>query len=224
MLEETLLVCEDEIIKYSFSLPEGWVLGITGILRPGETGVQYGYDLSRAISARPNKLQMGGVSWDFTDGREGLLTDFAGFETDSTTERCAQFQGALICEPITEEVIFMFLFPDAEGLCVDGQQFLGRPLALIAIDLPDNELINGFVLVGDYLSPALLENYEEDLADLLVTDNLAGEPCDAFRKSRFNVRMLELVAAVRNDILDEMTLDSVSEWRGVADSIFPIAE
>ena len=94
----------------------------------------------------------------------------------------------------------------------------------IAIDLPGNDFIDGFVFVGDFLSPALLADYEADQADLLESTTLAGEPCDAFRQSRFNVRMLELVAAVRNEILDEITSEYVAQWRSLGQSLTPLAE
>jgi hypothetical protein len=92
-------------------------------------------------------------------------------------------------------------------------------LALVAVDLPANELVNGFVFVGDFLSDGFLADFEKDLEDLTETAELPGESCDAYRKSRFNVRMLELVAAVRNEILDLPTLVSVSQWRQLGESL-----
>ena len=118
----------------------------------------------------------------------------------------------------------MFVFPDAERLCLDGRQFLGRPLVLVAVDLPENELVNGFVFAGDFLSPPRLAEYEGDLMELLAVGGLPGQPCDGYRKSRFNVRMLELVAAVRNEILDLSTLDRVAQWRQLGKSFQPLED
>ena len=80
-------------------------------------------------------------------------------------------------------------------------------------------ITNGFVFAGDYLSDAILEEYEKDLEDLQESDELPGEPCDAFRKSLFNVRMLELVAAVRNEVLDSPTLGTLTRWRQLGESL-----
>ena len=71
-LVEGQLRCADAITELTFALPPWWVLAISGNLLPGEVGIQYVYDFQRSTNARPGMLQAGGLSRDFSDGREAL--------------------------------------------------------------------------------------------------------------------------------------------------------
>ena len=123
--------CEDPIIERIIALPSVWLQGITGQLLPGETGVQYHYELQRSPGAQPDLLEFGGLSQDFADDRERLLTDFSGFQADTLAERCAQLQDARVCEDLSPEVMLSFLFPEAGAFCRDNTPLLTHPLVLV---------------------------------------------------------------------------------------------
>ena len=154
---------------------------------------------------------------------EVVASDFLGFYGTTKEERCRSFHNALICGDIQPNVYLFYLFPRADHLCPAGPGTIFKPYMLVAVDLPTNDTIHGFVFVGDMLAGDTLASYEEDLEKLVgPTQDMVGPSnveCDEEEMAIFDSQMQELAQRIRLRTLDPETLANIDDWFQLAQSI-----
>ena len=216
---DTVQICFDELLKMEFSIPLEWG-EIEAMLREGwDTGLAYFYTFDSSV-----EVEAGGRSADFAEGRSGTLSDFMGFSQSSKEDRCGHYYYAEICDDVQPEVYLYFLFPQAYALCYGGPHALSEPYMLVAINLPANDKINGFVFTGNMLAGDTRTSYEEDL-DLLIGPyeeeiNLPTyQGCDENGSEIFDQQIQLLIEDVRAGEVDPETLVNIEVWLQLARSI-----
>ncbi len=208
--EEGQTRCSDPYLGIEFAFPSDWGEIVKGELRPEAAGAAYAYETRGSLRGL-------GRSGDFIPPLGSGITAFPGFYSELLPERCRQFSPAQICQEIQPEVILVLVFPDARAICNPRPEDLFSPLAILAVNLPDHPDINGFVFYRSFLSAAQEAQLAEYRADLLGLPD--GRSCTNFLRSRFNVRVLEMVAGVRNNRLDELTAQNVARLRALGESL-----
>jgi hypothetical protein len=206
---EGLTLCSDPFLGIDFTYPSIWGEILQGDLLP-EAGALYTYEIQGSLRAE-------GRSGAFIPPLGSALTAFPGFYSDLLAERCRQFSPAQVCEEVQPQVILVLVFPGAGEICDPAPGDLSSPLAILALGLPDHPSINGFVFYSSFLSSvqnARLADYQAALLDPPV-----GRACTNYLRSQFNVRILEMVAGVRNDRLDAITTENVRKWLTLGESI-----
>jgi hypothetical protein len=197
-------------LALDFVYPTIWGEILRGDLRPEGPGALYTYEVQGSLRGE-------GRSGDFIPPLGSGIMAFPGFFSDLHSERCRQFSPAQICEAVQPEVVLVLAFPTAREICDPDPGDLFSPLAILAVNLPEHPSINGFVFYGSFLSAAQearLAEYRDTLLDLPD-----GRGCTNFLRSRFNVRMLEMIAGVRNDRLDGITAENVNRWFALGESL-----
>jgi hypothetical protein len=204
--------CDDSILGVEFEYPAIWG-DIERTLKRGDTGLAYSYRISKPAPEQKHFIEAGGISRDFTEGRGGKLTDFSGFG-DKTG--CEYYYWGSICEEISKNVIIVLIFPNADTICDPGPTVLYSPIALIAIDLPENPIINGFIFVSPFLS----EKQDQELHSLLgITPEGDITKCHQESKQQFNSKVSELVEAIKDDTVDVVTKSNLDQMYRLAKSI-----
>ena len=204
-----LTLCRDPFLDIDFAYPSLWGEILQADLRP-EAGAVYTYEIQGSLSGE-------GRSGSFVPPLGSGLTAFPGFISELLPERCQQFSPAQICQEIQPQVVLVLVFPRAREICDPAPGDLSSPLAILALNLPDHPSINGFVFYRGFLSSFQEARFAENRADLLSPPT--GRGCTNFLRSQFNVRVIEMVAGVRNDRLDEVTAANVLKWVALGESI-----
>ncbi len=207
--EAGLTLCRDPFLHIDFAYPSLWGEILQGDLRP-EAGAVYTYEILGSLGAE-------GRSGAFVPPLGSGLTAFPGFISDILPERCQQFYPAQICQEIQPQVVLVLVFPRARAICEPAPGDLSSPLAILALNLPEHPSINGFVFYRGFLSAFQEARFAEYRVNLLSPPT--GRGCTNFLRSQFNVRVLEMVAGVRNDRLDEVTAANVRRWITLGESI-----
>ena len=201
--------CADSTLGLEFEYPTQWG-NIEATLRRGQTGLEYLYRFANPAPEFTGYIGAGGISRDFTQGRGGTYTDFAGFGGQSG---CDYYDWGKVCEEISQAVVLVLFFPIANHICDPGPTVMYSPLALIAVDLPENPTVQGFVFTAPFLSA----EQESALHALLgIGDSLK---CDQESKQQFDARVAELVDGARNGTLDSETLENLAQIEHLARSI-----
>jgi hypothetical protein len=107
--------------------------------------------------------------------------------------------------------------PAASYVCDPGPSSLYAPIGIVAINLPDNPRINGFVIAADLLTEARWQT----MADTLGLGNkLQDTKCqDPLARQQFDAQVAELFAALKAHTADADTQSHVDALLHLAQSI-----
>ncbi len=203
--------CADNVLAMDFEYPAAWG-EIDAVLRQGDTG--HAYDYSFSARGQWTMLEAGGRSHDFSEGRGAFITDFMGFGARLPQEVCARF-GAAICNPVQPGVILMMAFPKAGFLCNPGPGLFYFPVAIVAVNLPRNPQINGFVFASNFLS----SQSESGLMGILDVSDMGAQKCDDASQQQFDARVKEIVANIEAGTVDSETSENIAALMRLAESI-----
>jgi len=196
--------CEDRTLGLEFEYPYEWG-EIEAILRRGDTGQEYLYHYSLIGATDIYGHRAGGLSRDFSEGRGGSYTSFKGF---GVRNGCQYYESAFLCEEISQEVVLVFYYPTADSICRPFDNPVFSPIALIAIDLPENPFVNGFVFAVPFLS----EEFEAEIqrqANTILGDGISN--CDPTTEAEFDVWINELIASIQDGTADEVTISNLEK-------------
>ena len=206
--------CVDDLLQIQFKVPNTWG-EIEGVLRKGDTGKKYFYQFSGN-----DRLSSGGLSRDFSEGRDRFFTDFWGFFGLDHDGICRLYVDVPICEEIKPDVYLFYLFPDARYVCDPGPGSVGYPLIILAIDLPHNETINGFVFVDELLAGETKAELKGAFVKLLGPGELPdNRGCNEAGMAAFDARVESLIERIQHSDVDRDTLNVIDMWHRVARSI-----
>jgi len=209
--------CFDELLQIEFEYPLEWGKITASLQKGGQAGYKYNYQFDKTKS-----IDAGGRSKDFSEGRERFFTDFRGFFGLSKEKRCGDYFRNLSCGNLNSEVYIYYLFPIAAHVCDPGPGVIVQPKILIAVNLPFNETINGFVFVGDLLAGEARELYQKDLEKLIGPwENHDYRGCDENGISSFDLEMEEFVQRIKEREIGSATLRIVDDWHQLGRSIKP---
>jgi hypothetical protein len=209
--------CFDDLLQIEFEYPLEWGKITASLQEGGQAGYKYNYQFNKTIS-----IHAGGRSKDFSEGRERFFTDFSGFFGLSKAQRCGEYYDNLSCVNLNSEVYIYYLFSKAAHLCDPGPGVFSQPKILIAVNLPFNETINGFVFVGNLLAGEAGKLYQKDLEELIgpwKSPDYHG--CDENGISSFDLEMEEFVQRIKERKIGSATLQVVDDWYQLARSIKP---
>ncbi len=213
------LKCEDTILRISFEYPATWGEA-EGVLLAGDTGFSYRYVFSELASQLTMTVATGGLSHDFTMGRGGMWTDFAGYGGASSRNPCQSGSGTPpICDVIKPQVAMFMLFPQAKYICDPGPGSFDVPLAFIDIDLPDNPTINGFRFVSPVLSEQETEMFRNRTQEILGTLKAGESKCDSASQTVFDDSVKALIERMKSGLIDADTQANIDQLRHIAQSI-----
>src|SRR3972149_753551 len=198
-IPEELIHVEDEVLGLAFEVPARFGSYTTASGGPGEGRFceignyhEYQWEYPKAAA--------GGRSADCTAGREGIVTDFKGLGGRSPQQFCADL-GADICTPITERVLWMVILPKGGGICLGGPLLFSYPTAVVAVDLPDNPQISGFVIAERFFSEAL----EAELYEPLGGVENFNRSCDEAAIQAFETKREEILRDLASGRLEAKT-------------------
>ncbi len=195
-LEEMSRICNDEILQLEFEYPSEWGVIQTTFREGWKSGYLYEYSFQNEDGNQIGGIFAGGRSHDFSEGRGSFITDFKGFASDYTP---CQGTSAIICYEIKPGIIFEILASSGTAMCDPGPGHIGYPKAVVKINLPENEKINGFVFARKILSTDL----RNDLGAIIgIKDHGIIMPTNCTDKS------IEAYDQKITEIADMISLDS----------------
>jgi len=201
---EIYTTCEDVVLDISFEYPNQWG-EINAEFRPGEDGYSYEY----SHNTQDLYLQAGGRSRDFSEGRDGFITDFWGGAACSAEEP--------MCETIQPDVVFKLAFPKARETCFPGPGTLFYPIATVAINLPSRPSIHGFIFISHFLSANLTEELMQTLGP--KDPQSLNYRCDEADRKLFDAKTQEIIQRIRSGFLDQATKTNLEQLRHLAQSV-----
>jgi hypothetical protein len=166
----------------------------------------------------PGWLQTGGLSVDYCEPRDGGLTTFRGFKLFGKEKRpvdgCRDFFVGTDCRFVQEFVVLAIGYPESNTICEPAPGTLPIPLVFVAVDLPLERPIQGFVFVSEFLSVKMLDWLFEPIGGLY--HNQCG---NEQAKQEFDRRVAELRARVQAGEMDEETAYKMQQLEALAHSI-----
>lgn len=221
----TFTKCVDNVLNIEFEYPNIWgeieaVLG-TG----GYTGYAYSYYFGGKTIAETEPLVAGGRSVDFSEGRGGMSTDFAGYGDTGLQEKkeaCdSKWQDMFpICQKIAPNVTWMIRFPNANFICDSPPGFDTTPVFRIELNLPSKSTINGFVFEAPLFSEQFNNQVKSELYPLLgLSSDMAPTKCDASNQQEFDSQLKVFTERITNRTADSETLKNLDELIHLAKSI-----
>jgi hypothetical protein len=216
----TFTKCSGDVLSIEFEYPTIWGK-IEAVLRTGGyTGYAYDYYFGEKTIAETEPLVAGGRSIDFSEGRGGMSTDFAGFgDSGLQTNYCAWHDLFPICQRINPDVVWMIRFPNANYIC-ENAQFDTTPIFRVEVNLPNNPTVNGFVFQAPFLSEKLTGQLNSNLYPLLGLDSqMIPAKCDMASRDAFDTAVSTYVEKIQNNSLDAETLNNLVVLIHLAKSI-----
>lgn len=210
--------CEDDVLELTFDVPVTWGK-LTGGLSRGWSGLSYGIFPGEEAAIRDYGLEMGGRSKYYGAPREAFPTDFGGFEHGFESWRCDETEERLSwCEWIVEDRILMaWEFPKAEMVCREPYaDVFYLPRVWIIIDLPENDTINGFVFLTNFLSESQVQRLD---AAISISDPMQLRVCNPETMANFDRIMTEFAGQVKRGDIDDESQKVLDMIRAVAESI-----
>lgn len=216
--------CRDQALGLSFRYPAAWGrIGRTNLRTSTQSG--RAYDLVFDRPPVPPLPAAGGRSRDFAEGRGGLLTDFGGYDKSAP--------GSLIglgkdgkcdpafasCERIQSNVVLALLYVPGKIRCEGGPILVGDPVALVAIDLPNNPNVNGFVFAASFLSESALARLN---ATIGVTAQGDSTRCGSADVAAYDATLKDLLMGIKTGRADAETAANITALRALAQSIAPL--
>lgn len=162
----------------------------------GYAGYAYGYSFTNREFVDQINLGAGGRSSDFSEGRGAFITDYLGIP--GQLDCSAEFFQPGLCQAIAPQILLIYEFPEARSVCDPGPGTRFKPIAIIKINLPQNNIINGFLFVSQFLSPA--KQLELDR----IINPLHGVPsqCEETRMAQFDAKVEEMLGVIQSGKLD----------------------
>lgn len=188
--------CLDGLLRIEFEYPTAWGV-LSANLRSGgtiTTGSAYDYLFDGQQFSDSPPLVAGGRSKVFSEGRDGITTDFSGYIADDpdwgASCDATWHKSYALCQNINPNITWMIYFPDAAALCdpsAGGPGYTTTPYFRVEINLPDNPTINGFVVRAPFISEAFFGQIKSDLYPSigLKVDELPTK-CDAASQKKFD--------------------------------------
>ena len=221
----TFTKCVDDVLNIEFEYPTIWgeieaVLG-TG----GYTGYAYTYYFDGKTIAETEPLVAGGRSIDFSEGRGGISTDFAGYGDKGLqyiSKACDSEWNDLfpICQELTTGVAWMIRFPNAKYICNSPPGFYTTPVFRIEVDLPNNPKITGFVFEAPLFSEQFDKQVKSELYPLLGLDSdMRPTKCDETNQKVFDSQLKVFIERIISKSADSETLKNLDELIHFATSI-----
>lgn len=201
------ITCFDDLLHISFAYPARWG-ELRAYLRKGwSAGFLYGYFFSAQFTLQ-EQPDAGGLSSSFAEPRGGGLSDFWGFTT-SSQQMCDEQPHAVLCRVIKPGVIVSLYFPIAEQLCAPPAPygFTGSSTGAVFVNLPEPNLINGFVFYARFID-------EEQLKAL---DGY--KDCTAEGQQRFDASVQTLIQQVQAGSAPPEMMERVNTMYQLAESL-----
>lgn len=220
----TFTKCVDNILDIEFEYPTIWGEIEAELRTGGYSGYAYDYYYDGKTIAESEPLVAGGRSKDFSEGRGGVSTDFAGYGNTSMQlkESCDPTQKILfpICQKASSNVAWMIRLPNAEYICNSAPGFYTTPVFRIEVDLPDNPKINGFIFEAPFYSKQFFNAVKNKLYPLLGLDSgMIATRCDEKSQQAFDAKLTVFLGELINKSADSETLRNLDELIHLANSI-----
>jgi hypothetical protein len=209
--------CTDERLQIEYEYPNQWGEINTLFHRGGISGYAYEYQFGTSQSTLYSIIHAGGRSFDFSDGREGYITDFSGFDAHIPGQGCNDTLAAH-CKEIKPGVILEVYTFRAEEFCHPVPGVYGYPILEVRIDLPNHPTINGFVFV----SRLWTEKTMDEIDRLLGYDPPSGyytKCSDQEIIKQVNAKIDAVIRALKTNSLDAETRVNYTQMLHLAQSI-----
>lgn len=152
--ENRYIYCIDYLLNIEFEYPAPWGDFYQVLGRGGTSGYEYYYFLNQ--SPDQDWPVAGGISRDYSEGREGSEYDFAGnIQRICTSD--------VVCIEV-EPQVFLVVVPRIEDLCLAGFTNYSLPYGEILIQLPTNNVINGFEFTHSVFSESAVSEIRDSIA------------------------------------------------------------
>lgn len=221
---DTFTKCVDDVLNIEFEYPTIWG-EIEAVLRTGGySGHAYDYYFGGKTIAETEPLVAGGRSKDFSEGRGGVSTDFAGYGDTGMQlkESCDPNQQDLfpVCQKVSSNVTWMIRLPNAEYICNSAPGFYTTPVFRIEVDLPDNPTINGFVFEAPFYSEQFFNDIKNELYPLLGLDSdMIPTRCNEKSQQAFDANLMVFLEKLADKSVDSETMKNLDELTYLANSI-----
>lgn len=218
-------ICVDNLLNIEFDYPINWGEIETELRTGGYTGHAYDYYFGGKTIAENEPLVAGGRSIDFSEGRGGMSTDFAGYG-----DKGLQFKGEVcdsnwnnvfpICQDVNGNVAWMIRFPKASYICESPPGFYTTPVFRIEVNLPTNSKINGFVFEAPFYSEQFLNQVKDDLYPLLgLGSDMLPTKCGELDQLAFDNQLKSFLEKINTRTIDDQTQRKIDELIHLATSI-----
>jgi len=216
--------CVDDVLNIEFEYPTIWGEIEAELRTGGYSGYAYDYYYGGKAIAETEPLVAGGRSKDFSEGRGGVSTDFAGYGNTGIQlkESCDPNQQSLfpVCQKVSSNVAWMIRLPDAEYICNSAPGFYTTPVFRIEVDLPDNPKINGFVFEAPFYSEQFSNEVKNELYPLLgLESDMIPTRCDEKSQQAFDAKLKVFLDNLTNKLADSETLKKLDALTHLANSI-----
>lgn len=220
----TFTKCVDDVLNIEFEYPTIWGEIEATLRTGGYTGYAYDYYFGGKTIAETEPLVAGGRSMDFSEGRGGMSTDFAGYGNSGMQikEICDLRLQVLfpICQKVIPGVAWMIRFPNAEYICNSAPGFYTTPVFRIEVDLPNNPKINGFVFEAPLFSEQFSNQVKNELYPILgLGSDMVPTKCDETNQQAFDSQRNVFLERITNKTSDSETLRNLDELIHLATSI-----
>jgi hypothetical protein len=217
--------CIDDVLAIEFEYPTAWGEIEAELRTGGYSGYAYDYYFGGKTIAESEPLVAGGRSKDFSEGRGGVSTDFAGYG-----DKGLQFKkGACdsnwkdsfpICQTVTNDVAWMIQFPNARYICNSAPGFYTKPVFRIEINLPNNPTINGFIFEAPSFSEQFSNEVKNDLYPLLGLGlDMVPTKCSEADQKAFDAKLKILLENISTKAIDGETQRKLDELMHLVNSI-----
>jgi len=219
-----LAKCIDDVLDIEFEYPTIWGEIEAELRTGGYSGYAYTYYFGGKTIAETEPLVAGGRSINFSEGRGGMSTDFAGYGDAGmqTRESCDPNLQVLfpICQKLSQNVAWMIRLPNAEYICNSAPGFYTTPIFRIEIDLPDNLKINGFVFEAPFYSEKFFNDVKTELYPLLgLGSDMIPTRCNEKEQQAFDSKLQVFLDKLTDKSADSETLKNLDELTHLANSI-----
>jgi hypothetical protein len=200
--------CHDEYLGIEFEHPASWGAGIGQLTRSRYVGYSYNYSFEGAM------VMAGGRSNPFAEPRGGMPTDFFGFDDQTAEELCA-YSYADLCEVIQPGVVLTIQIPTGVELCAPGPGVIWGPHAIVKVDLPKHNTINGLIFTTEFVS----EKLAQELGLIKPgASNTSSLYCDEADQHHFDELMQQLGQGIRDGTVESQTKINLDALRTMARS------
>ncbi|MCE7982383.1 MAG: hypothetical protein DYG89_14410 [Caldilinea sp. CFX5] len=200
--------CHDQYLGIEFEHPASWGAGVGQLERSRYAGYSYNYSFENP------KVIAGGRSNPFGEPRGGMPTDFLGFGGHTAEELCA-YSYADLCEVMQPGVVLIIQIPTGVELCAPGPGVIWGPHAIVKVDLPKHDTINGLIFATEFVS----ERLTQELGLIKPgSSNTSSLYCDEADQHHFDQLMQQLGKEIRDGTVEVQTQINLDALRTMARS------
>lgn len=199
----TKLHCYDDVLNLEFQVPSRWGKMMARLSDGSCGGHAYSYSFINNIEAP----RTGGLSLDYCEPRGGNITTFRGFTMGgkpgaSDVDGCSLFTNAVSCYHVQDDIVLAILFPTVDTVCDPGPDTVSLPTAIVAVNLPEGQTVNGFIFVLRFMSTQLEDQLFEPLGGTVFD---FGKCNDVVAQQRFDELSQSIAQKVVAGAADEET-------------------